>query len=287
MPRPSSSTQLRELFPSQAAFRAVCRRGLSEVRPLTSAAIQNDQHGWNYGSTTAPSYWAYGRLRALFTLNVATSFGAKRVLEIAAGDGALSACLQRSGCEVTVNDIRSDAIRAAIASFANAEQIKIASGNVFDLDTAQIGSFDLVIACELIEHVADSVALLRKLKTFLSPNGRILITTPNGAYFRNHLPTYDQVVDRDSLVPLQFQPDADGHLFLITPEEMERVASNAELHVESCEIWGTPFISGESGLRFLRGLLPPSLCLRLEELCGRLPYSLLRRSGNSLMCVLR
>ena len=279
--------QLKHSFPSYALFRLVCRAGLSQIRPAIAKDSLADAWGWNYGSASPPSYWAYGRLRALLTLNVAQTLSSARVFEIAAGDGALSACLQRDGSEVTVNDLRAEALRSSVLNFSNADRIKIAPGNVFDMDPACLGTFDLVIACELIEHVADSFALLSKLKSFLAPNGRILVTTPNGAYFRNKLPTFSQVRDREGLRDRQFKPDADGHLFLFTPEELESAAEQTGLTVESSLVWGTPFISGESGLRLLGRVLPSWLCFGLELFSSYLPYPVRRFVGNSLLFVLR
>src|SRR5579862_1776580 len=93
-------------FPDISFFEDVCRRGLSLARPLRPEARSKDPYGWNYGSAQAPSYYAYGRLRFLVTLDIARSIKPERVLEIAAGDGALCACLEHSGAQVVANDLR-------------------------------------------------------------------------------------------------------------------------------------------------------------------------------------
>lgn len=283
----SHSPQLAQYFPSYSEFASVCRNGLSQVRPLRESARTVDDAGWNFGSAAPPSYYAYGRLRALFTLNVAASLRGSRVLEIAAGDGSLSATLQQMGAEVTVNDLRAEELSHAMRHFTNGGNVRIASGNLFEIDPVETGKFDLVIACEVIEHVADPAALLIKLKSFLRPAGRILLTTPNGAYFRNKLPTFDEVQDHEALVRRQFKPDADGHLYLLTPEEMGRLGGHAGLSVESYFIWGTPAISGEAGARALAPVLHRRICYECERACYQLPYFLRRRLGNSLMYVFR
>src|SRR3954451_14445576 len=101
-------------WPTQQAFADVCKKGLSAVRPLLPSAREADPWGWNFGSAVPPSYWAYGRLRALLTLNVAAALQPRSVLEAAAGDAALSACLQIQCSEVTVNDLRGDLLRSCI-----------------------------------------------------------------------------------------------------------------------------------------------------------------------------
>lgn len=272
-------------FPSWGLFADVCRHGLSVVRPVLSAN-GSDQEGWNFGSARPPSYFAYGRLRALLALSESLALRPRRVLEVAAGDGSLCASLQMAGCEVTANDLRKENLEQAVAHFSNGSNIRLLSGNLFDLDPSQTGQFDLLIACEILEHVAHTVDFLRQLKRFLTPDGLLLLTTPNGANFRNRLPTYSQIGDFTALERNQFKPDADGHLFLITPAELRQIASQAGLEVRRLLLWGTPFISGESGMRLLGGILPPRVCYALERLSQNLGPSLLSKLANSLSAVL-
>lgn len=273
-------------FPSRELFKAVCRRGLSEVRPLKPAAAEDDVWGWNLGRAAPPSYWAYGRLRALLAVNQAKQLAPKRVLEVAAGDAALSACLEQVGCEVVANDLLSENLEKSAAQFTNRQHIRLVGGNVFDLAPTEIGSFDLVVACELIEHVAHAVDLLKHLKRFLTADGNILVTTPNGAHFRNQLPTYRQIQNFNVLEAKQFQPDADGHLYLITADEMAEIASEAGLEVRCLLQWGTPFIYGDCGFRHLSCLLPEEFWYSLELNCQRLGDRFLNRFATSLSMVL-
>jgi len=277
---------MRPDFPSSEMFEEVCQKGLSAVRPLLLSAADHDPHGWNYGEARLPSYWAYGRLRALLALSEARALRPKRVFEVAAGDAALCACLQQMGCEVVANDLLRENLEQSVAHFHNRDQIRIVPGNVFELSPSMTGQFDLVIACEVIEHVAHADDLLRQLKKFVTPDGHILLTTPNGAYFRNKLPTYSQVGDFTELESRQFKPDADGHLYLITPEELKQIAADAGLHVERLLIWGTPFISGESGFRILSRLSFARCWYQLEVACQNLNNAVLRRLANSMSVVL-
>lgn len=272
-------------FPSRKLYAAVCQHGLSVIRPLLP---RNgiDPYGWNFGTARPPSYWAYGRLRALLALGESLALRPKRVLEVAAGDAALCACLQQTGCDVTANDLSQENLEQSVANFRNRTQIRTLPGNVFDLDPADAGSFDLVIACEIIEHVAHTVEFLSQLRRFLTADGHLLLTTPNGAYFRNRLRTYSQVEDFAVLESKQFKPDVDGHLFLITPTEIRQIASQAGLDVHRLLVWGTPFISGESGFRILSKILPTQLCYVLERSSQRLSSPILHKFGNSLSVLL-
>jgi 2-polyprenyl-3-methyl-5-hydroxy-6-metoxy-1,4-benzoquinol methylase len=273
-------------IPDYELFRSACQSGLSVVRPLTQGARTGDVFGWNFGTGWPPSYEAFGRMRVLATLRQALALRPNRVLEVAAGDGALCACLAATGATVFANDLRGEALAKGVEGFENRDNIKLLPGNCFDLHPAQVGCFDLVIACEVIEHVAHTVDFMRHLKSFLSPGGHILLTTPNGSYFRNSLPTYAQIEDATSLEAEQFKPDADGHLFLITPAELRDISAEVGLHVEQLELCASPFITGHCKLSFLRGRPIARACYSLERFCHRLPSRLGEKLFFSMSAVL-
>jgi 2-polyprenyl-3-methyl-5-hydroxy-6-metoxy-1,4-benzoquinol methylase len=274
-------------LPEYDLFRRVCESGLSVVRPLGEGAAAQDPDGWNFGTAWPPSYFAFGRMRALTAFRQAKALRPTRVLEVAAGDAALAAQLAAEGCEVVANDLRQEALEASVRTFANGARIRIAPGNIFDLDPRETGLFDLVIACEVIEHVAHTVDFLRHLARFITPSGRILLTTPNGAYFRNKLPSHAQIKDFAALEKEQFKPDADGHLFLLTPGELRALAREAGLSVDRLDLWASPLLNGNAGLRLLAG---PAICrtaYAFEQSCQRLPESVRAKLALEISAVLR
>jgi 2-polyprenyl-6-hydroxyphenyl methylase/3-demethylubiquinone-9 3-methyltransferase len=195
----------------------------------------------------------------------------RRFLEVAANDGSLSACAALNGSEVVCNDLRAEHLSNALQTFTTAGKIRVEGGNLFDLKPESVGTFDLIAANEVIEHVAHPDELLKHLKTLLSPGGRLLMTTPNGSHLRNKLPTFSQVKDFDSLEAIQFQPDADGHLFLFTSKELAELAKATGYEVEHLSAWGAPLLTGHCGLaRFARPSLT-SLAYRFENIVQRLP----------------
>jgi 2-polyprenyl-3-methyl-5-hydroxy-6-metoxy-1,4-benzoquinol methylase len=138
----------------------------------------------------------------------------------------------------------------------------------------------------VIEHVAHPVDLLRQLKRFLEPGGRILLTTPNGAYFRNRLPSYGEIEDTSALESRQFKPDADGHLFLLTPVELNQLAAQAGLRVEETDLSATPLITGHLKLSWMRGKRMARLCYWFEEICQQMPWGVRERLCFSLSAIL-
>ena len=276
----------RAVMPKYLTFAQSCKQGLSVVYPFASADVP-DPYGWKFGSGWPPSYSAFGRMRSLMAMDDAIHENPRRVLEVAAGGGGLAAKLTADGCHVVANDLRGDDLRKAINEYRTADRIRLVEGNMFDLSPDNIGKFDLVIACEVIEHVAHPQELLGHLRTFLAPQGRILITTPNGLHFRNKLPTYSDVPDLSKLELRQFMPDADGHLFLFTPQEICDVASTVGLKVERMSVWGMPTLSGHFWMRRLAGRFWIKPAYYFEILAQRLPSAIRQRLCVAMSVILK
>jgi 2-polyprenyl-3-methyl-5-hydroxy-6-metoxy-1,4-benzoquinol methylase len=239
-------------LPDFKLFAESCRRGLSVVYPFKTNTSP-DPFGWKFSARWPPSYSAFGRMRSLLAIQDALRLKPRRVLEVAAGGGGLAACLAKAGCAVVINDLREEETKKAIEEYSTEKGIRLVGGDVFALSPEQTGKFDLVIACEVIEHVAHPLELLVHLREFLEPEGRILLTTPNGSHFRNKLPTFAEVDDVSELESRQFMPDADGHLFLFTPQELSELVGAAGMQIEQLNCWGSPMISGHCGFRFIAG----------------------------------
>jgi 2-polyprenyl-3-methyl-5-hydroxy-6-metoxy-1,4-benzoquinol methylase len=231
----------------ERVYLEVCARGFSALERTRPTAMRDNP--WQHGPAWPPSYEAFGRYRVLDTLRTARALEPVRVLEIAAGGGFTAACLYEDGREVITNDLRP--MREDLAAWTTGERLRWESGNFFELDPERLGTFDLVVACEVIEHVAHGNEMLAHLRRFLRPGGTLLLTTPNGSYCRSKLPTHSQVKDFAALEARQFKPDADGHLFLYTPKELERLCHEAGFAQVDIALSVTPFLSGHAGLRFL------------------------------------
>ncbi|MEK7395643.1 MAG: methyltransferase domain-containing protein, partial [Candidatus Poribacteria bacterium] len=173
-----------------------------------------------------------------------------------------------------------------IKAWPNSEDIEIIIGNLLELDPKKIGHFDLVMACEVIEHVAHGDELIEHLRKFLNPAGKLLITTPNGAYFRSKLSTYSEVSNFSELEKRQFKPDADGHLYLYTPEEITELLKKTGFHDIQVDLSITPWLSGHMGMR----LLPSSRSLtsfyfKLDKLSMKLGFSVQRKLCTQMIIV--
>jgi SAM-dependent methyltransferase len=108
-----------------------------------------------------------------------------RILDVGGGDGEISERFVRQGgaAGAFVVDPDPESIEAA-----RARGLDGYAGTIEELETDE--RFDLVLMLNLIEHVADPVAVLEKASALLAPGGLIWLQTPNfrsldGGIFRD------------------------------------------------------------------------------------------------------
>ncbi|KWV93906.1 bifunctional 2-polyprenyl-6-hydroxyphenol methylase/3-demethylubiquinol 3-O-methyltransferase UbiG [Erythrobacter sp. AP23] len=101
----------------------------------------------------------------------------KSALDVGCGAGLLCEPLARLGAEVTGVDAAPENVAAAALHAEGAGlDIRYIAGEIGSLD---IGTFDLVSAMEVIEHVADKRAFVAALTARLAPGGLMVLSTPN------------------------------------------------------------------------------------------------------------
>lgn len=105
----------------------------------------------------------------------------KRVLELGCAAGAMSAVLkQHYRCTVTGVEYDPKAARAAAE---HCESLVVASLDEPDW-AVQVphGSFDTVIAADVLEHLRDPEGCLRQIRGLLAADGKVVISVPNLAH---------------------------------------------------------------------------------------------------------
>jgi len=122
---------------------------------------------------------SYGIAKRLeFIAGVIAARRPARVLDIGCGTGAnLTAPLARRFTGVDFVGVDSD---AGSIEFANREHGAVNVRFVIEQDAGDIGTFDLIVASEVIEHVEDPDAFLSFLRGCLAPDGQLVLTLPNG-----------------------------------------------------------------------------------------------------------
>jgi 2-polyprenyl-6-hydroxyphenyl methylase/3-demethylubiquinone-9 3-methyltransferase len=229
-----------------------------------------------YGEIRNPGYAYAYESRRRETLRMLTEVLAPgaRVLDIAAAQGNFSLTLAEMGYKVTWNDLRGDLAEYVRLKHERGE-IDFAPGNAFELSFPT--PFDAVLITEVIEHVAHPDEFLAKTAQLVRPGGYVVMTTPNGAYFRNTLPKFSECPDPRIFESVQFRPNADGHIFLLHPDELPMLAARAGLELEQVSLFTNPLTNGHMKLGGALKVFPRPLVNGIETLTELLPPPLRRR----------
>lgn len=144
-------------------------------------------------------------------------------LDVGCGAGLLAEPLARLGAEVTGVDAAAETVAAARAHSAGSGlTIDYRQGELAELG---LGTFDLVTAMEVIEHVADKPAFVRQLSGHLAPDGLLILSTPNRTPQSRLLMV--GVAEAVGAIP-RGTHDWDD---FITPDELEQLLAEAGLRV--------------------------------------------------------
>ena len=97
-----------------------------------------------------------------------------RIMEVGCGSGWLLPALGQFG-DVTANDIATEALdRAGERNPA----VSLLAGDLMSLQV-EPGSFDVIVALEVLSHVADQRAFIDRLADLLRPHGQLMLATQN------------------------------------------------------------------------------------------------------------
>jgi 2-polyprenyl-3-methyl-5-hydroxy-6-metoxy-1,4-benzoquinol methylase len=120
---------------------------------------------------------SYGRLKRLhFVSETIETLRPRRILDVGCGSGTqLTRPLAEAFPEIEIVAVDDDA-----RSIAWARAERPPANLRFDAPAAVEGTFDLVIASEVLEHVAAPDQFLAELHRRLAAGGRLILTVPNG-----------------------------------------------------------------------------------------------------------
>ena len=101
----------------------------------------------------------------------------QRVLDVGCSSGYLAGPLAERGNTVVGLELDPEAAHAA-EEFC--ERVLVGDVETMDLPL-EPASFDVVLGGDVIEHLRDPAATLARLRPFLRPGGRVVVSTPNVA----------------------------------------------------------------------------------------------------------
>jgi 2-polyprenyl-6-hydroxyphenyl methylase/3-demethylubiquinone-9 3-methyltransferase len=205
-----------------------------------------------------------------------------RILDVAAGQGNFSIMLAELGYEVTWNDIRED-----LADYTRLKHergvIHYRPGNILELCFDEY--FDVVLITEIIEHVAHPDEFLRKISRMIRPDGHVVMTTPNGEYFLNSLPRFSDCANPGQFEAMQFQPNSEGHIFLLHLDEVEALAHETGLKVIEARVFTNPLTNGHIKTGAILKITPRSWINAFEHLTTS-SSSIIKKKIHAGMAVL-
>jgi SAM-dependent methyltransferase len=157
-----------------------------------------------------------------------------KILEVGCGAGWLCGRLTKYG-SLTATDLSNHVLQRAAARLPD---VKFVAGDFMSLDFDSSG-YDVVVSLEVLSHVADQPAFIRKMSSLLKPGGFLMLATQNRPQLeRNDIPNPKpgQIrlwVDRHKLAGLIGTELEIRSLFSITPQcnrGVLRVINSGKLH---------------------------------------------------------
>jgi len=169
LPRSDASTIYENIYkneekvPGYSRYRKYARSVVKVPDPL------------KYLADTSEVYWGVKE-----ALSISTDHSKPvRILEIGSGLGYLTFSLVKNNYNATGIDISGNAVSKAIERFG--DHYVCTNLSEYALDNS--GSFDFVIATEVIEHFENISDFLDSVMMLLKPGGKAIITTPNKSLF--------------------------------------------------------------------------------------------------------
>ena len=104
-----------------------------------------------------------------------------RVIDLGCGSGEFTAALAAAGVRTVGAEVARAAVRRAQARHPSLEFVLVPIDGPLPFDD---GTFDVVWASEVIEHIADTARWLSEVRRVLAPRGRLLLTTPSHGRLR-------------------------------------------------------------------------------------------------------
>lgn len=227
----------------------------------------------------APHVWNQYRNQLDTYLAFAPEIEPLDILDVGCAQGTLALLLGERGHRVTAMDIRPAFLDYARSRHTHGD-VRFVCGNV--LQATPEGQYDLIFANQIVEHLVYPHHLLAALKARAKPGARIVMTTPNHAYFLNALPSYLELGDPAQWEHRQHSADADGHFYAYRAEELVDIFERAHLERVEVRFFETPFISGHVKVRYVHRWMPAGILRSLDRRALALPW-IGRRLAHQLL----
>lgn len=162
--------------------------------------------------------------------------GSRRIFDVGCGTGEMVDMLREFG-EVTAIDPSADAVGSCRRRFGDDVEVRVRVGQIPG-DLPEPGTFEVISAFDVLEHLEDDEAALRSIHGALPPGGVLVATVPAYSFLWG---------PHDVL---------SGHHRRYTRAELRRRLLVAGFSVDRISYFNTVLFPGVAGLRMLRRLRP-------------------------------
>jgi 2-polyprenyl-3-methyl-5-hydroxy-6-metoxy-1,4-benzoquinol methylase len=138
-----------------------------------------DDYGWNGEIPTSCGYLAPEIVRLLKQL------GARKVLDLGCGNGALCGLLHQMHYDVAGVEYDSAGVQLASEKYQDVDFFNLGVQDDPVEVVMKRGLHDIVISTEVIEHLFSPHLLPQFAAKVLEPGGKLIITTPYHGYLKN------------------------------------------------------------------------------------------------------
>lgn len=220
------------LFCEGFAYVRCTRCGLAQInpQPLTQAVSSRYQGGCGeaYLRYELANETGFLRLQLLALEDAGFSElekkekqrGKPRVLDVGCATGALLAVLRSRGWDTAGVEI------SPSADYARRERGLDVKSLPLEKNKFPSGSFDLILASHLIEHLNDPAGFVREACRICAPGGHLLVTTPNIAGFQARL------------FRSRWRSAIFDHLYLFSVKTLSRLLRDRGFIPEKVITWG-------------------------------------------------
>ena len=108
-----------------------------------------------------------------------------RTLEVGCGNGNFTSLIAPCCPQLVAVDLNADYVAQTQARLRQYAHVEIITADATKIEAGQ--TFDTIILLDVLEHIEDDVALLRRLRRLLAPGGTLLLKVPAIAPLYNSL----------------------------------------------------------------------------------------------------
>ena len=200
------------------------RIGKTRRRNPVERAVLRARYGYRHLESPLPDW--LGRVVGLFAYGKSVPWMPNgRMLDVGCGGGANLRAMQALGWEPHGVDFNPVAVQTCRQSGLDVFHGELSQAGFPD------GTFDLVSAHHVIEHMADPAALVREAFRILKPGGMLLLRTPNSA-----------ALGRAWLGTDWYANDVPRHLILFSPDNLALLVETAGFQRRVIKTSSTPKI---------------------------------------------